>query len=51
MLIYIVWFNNFHSQDEFVGAYSSQELAQAKIDKYDRMDARSMRVEPQMLDE
>lgn len=50
MIVYIVWFNNFQSEDEFQGVFSSTEKAQAYIDRYSRYDADSMRIEETSLD-
>lgn len=50
-VIFAVWFTNFHSQDELVGLYSTEKLAQAKIEKYVILDRRSMRIEKELLDQ
>ena len=51
MQVYIVFFNNFDGDDEFIVVYSSPEKAQEKIDRYDRYDKHSMRIEEMQMDE
>lgn len=49
--VFAVWFTNFDSLDELVGLYSSEKLAQAQINKFDKTDRRSMRIEKEALDD
>lgn len=50
MTVYIVWFNNFNCEDEFQGVFSTEENAQAYINRYTAYDAQSMRIEETTLD-
>ena len=49
--VFAVWFNNFNSQDELIGLYSKEEYAKARIEKFDKQDQRSMRIEKETLDD
>jgi len=51
MIIYIVWYSNFDGVDEFHSAHSTEEKAQARIEKYAVRDRTEFRVEPYTLDE
>lgn len=48
--IFIVWNNNFHSEDEFMAAFSEESLAERFISRYDARDRASMRIERYTLD-
>jgi hypothetical protein len=48
-IVYVLWFNNFNSDDELVGIYSSEEQAELRLSNYDQRDQRSMRIEPYEL--
>lgn len=50
MIVYIVWFDNFYGEAEFQGVFSSEESAQAYIDRYSSGDAHSMRIEETVTD-
>ncbi|QIG66017.1 hypothetical protein phiOC_p375 [Ochrobactrum phage vB_OspM_OC] len=50
MIIFIVWFSNFHAEDEFSAAFSSREKAEEMIAKFDKHDQRSFRIEEYELD-
>jgi hypothetical protein len=50
MIIYIVWYENFHSVQEFHSAHSTEALARAAISRYSPLDQRSFTVEPYTLD-
>lgn len=50
MIVYIVWFTNFHGNDEFQGVFSSAENAQAYINRFSVYDGELMRVEETTLD-
>ena len=51
MKVYIVWYNNFDSDDEFVGVFSSEEKAQERIERFSKSDQGEFRVEPTELDD
>jgi hypothetical protein len=51
MYVFAVWFTNFHYQDELIGLYSTEELAQARIDRFDELDKRPMRIEQEPIDD
>lgn len=51
MTVYIVWFNNFHSVDEFNGVFSSEGTAQAYIDKVCKSEHSQFRIEATQLDD
>lgn len=50
-MIYIVWFINFHGGEDFSGAFSTQDKAQAYIDRFGPGERGSMRVEAYPLDD
>ncbi len=45
-MVYLVFYNNFHGNDEFCGVYSTEEAAQRYIAKNDKYDQESLRIEP-----
>lgn len=49
--IFAVWFTNLNYEDELVGLYSTEKLAQARVEKYGILDRRSMRIEKELLDQ
>lgn len=51
MIVYIVWFNNFNGEDEFQGVFSTEENAQAFINRYSSRDGDCMRIEETSLDD
>lgn len=51
MKVYIVWYNNFDSEDEFVGVFSSEEKAQERIERFSKSDQSQFRIEPTELDD
>lgn len=50
MTVYIVWWNNFHSDDEFSGVFSTRENAENYIENYSECDKSSFRIEETCLD-
>ena len=50
MTIYILYFSNFQGEDEFIGAFSTEEKARAVISRHVRMEQSSMRIESYELD-
>lgn len=51
MKVYIVWYNNFDSEDEFAGVFSSEAKAQEKIERYSKSDREVFRIEETELDD
>ena len=51
MKVWLLFFENFQGEDDFVGVYSSKESAQKKVAKYDAQDQRQFRIEESTLDE
>lgn len=51
MKVYIVWHNNFDSEDEFVGVFSSETKAQQRIERYSKADREGFRIEETELDD
>ena len=51
MQVFVVWFSNFHSQDELVGIYLTREAAQQRIEGFCKQDQGQMRVEDYSLDD
>ena len=44
MECFVVFFNNFQSQDEFVDVFATREGAQEYIDRFEGHDKTSMRI-------
>lgn len=51
MQIYILWFINFSGSDEFHSAHTTEEAAQARLERYAPEDRHTFRIEPYTLDE
>ncbi len=44
-MVYLVFYNNLQGEDEFCGVYSTRAAAQAYIDRFDKYDQASLRIE------
>lgn len=51
MDVYIVWYTNFDSENEFVGVFSSEEKAQDYIERYSKRDQLDFHIEVTELDD
>ena len=51
MKVYIVWYNNFDSDDEFVGVFSSEAKAQERIERFTKSDREGFRIEATELED
>lgn len=51
MTVYIVWYKNFNSEDEFISVFSSEEKAQERIERFSKSDQNEFRIEPTELDD
>ena len=47
-MIWIVWHNNFNSEDEFSAAFSSKENAQQYIDKFSVIERSSFWIDSEL---
>ncbi len=48
-MVYVVWFSNFHGEDELVGIFGMEANAARYIENHS--DGQQMRVEPYELDD
>lgn len=50
MKVYVLFYNNFHGEDEFNGVFSSEEKAMERIEMFDGHSRRNFRIEEHEVD-
>lgn len=51
MIVFLLWFNNFHGDQQFNGVFSSRELAEERISEFCAYDRQSFEIEECKVDE